>query len=597
MSFVIRIGGGAGQGMASAADILSKLVMEIGYHVYSSKDYASQIRGGHNYHNIRCSKLPVFADIDEIDFLLAFDQLTLKQHSDKITSKGTIILDDKIPNEEIEILKSKNKNHLIVPLKEIEEKLGQKNIHNAIFLGVIVKNLGLDFTILENTIKDYFTKKPKLAEKLILAAKEGFDFAKEIMKIPVFPKLLNKKFLNGNDAICAGALKANLTFLAQYPMTPASSILHTLAKEAITNENLMVIQPEDEIAAINFALGASSVGRRAMTATSGGGFALMVESLGLSSMAEVPLVIVEGQRPGPATGLPTKNGQGDLKFVLSAAPGDFPKVVIAPGNVEDCYTETKRAFYLAEKYQLPAIILTDKQICESFQTVDLQKIENDFVFEYDKRINIIDKIDKRKNENSGDDNVDNNCLNQDGLYKRYAPGNLICPLVGTENGIFTFAGDEHDEVGYITEDPKIAKVMNERRMQKLELIRKELPIPKIIGAENANLTVVSWGSNNGAIIEAIEKINKEMNESNQVKVNFLPIKFMCPFHEKEIKLILEKCKNLMLVEANYSGQLGSLIREKTGTDIVDKFLRYDGTVFTVNDIYNKLKEILTKKGL
>jgi len=572
-SLALRVGGEAGWGIASAADIFSLIAIKLGYNVFASKDYASQIRGGHNYHTVRISKQPVLADVDKVNILLALDQRTFDLHLKSVIKEGIILVDEKVK------LEQKDNRIVLIPLKQTEEKLKEKNIHNAVFLGATAKCLGIEFDVLKEVIARYFKDKPNLIEKITLAAKEGFNAVKTITNLPAVSKSnqllqLRPEFLTGNDTISKGALKAGLTFLAQYPMTPATGILHYLSQEAITNKKLTIVQPEDEIAAINFAVGASAAGARAMTATSGGGFSLMVETYGLAGMAEIPLVIIEGQRPGPATGLPTKTGQGDLKFVLSAAPGDFPRVIIAPGDIGECYTETKRAFYLAEKYQLPVMVLVDKHLCESFQNINLSEIEKEFVFDYDKRINIIEKIGDKE-------------LNQDKIYRRYADGNLSRPLPGNPQGIFTYAGDEHNEVGYITEDAEIAKKMNERRMGKLDLIKKELPVVKLIGSKDADVTVVSWGSNKGVIIEALGKLNKEGK-----KINFLPIKFMCPFQD-EIKTILEKIKQekklLVLVEANYSGQLGSLIREKTGIEIKDKFLRYDGKVFTVDDIYNKLK--------
>ncbi|MFH1828003.1 MAG: 2-oxoacid:acceptor oxidoreductase subunit alpha [Nanoarchaeota archaeon] len=567
-SFVLKVGGEAGWGIASAADIFAKVCINLGYHVFSSKDYASQIKGGHNYHTIRVSKKPIYADVDDVNMLLALDNKTLEEHNDKVVSQGIILHDDKVNLD----YKSYDQNCILVPLKKIEEKLQVKNIHNAVFLGVTIKCLGLELEVLNKVINEYFNKKPELKELLLEAAKEGYDAVEKSIDFPILNEESNLEFLNGNDAITLGALKSKLNFHAQYPMTPVSGILHNLAKESVSNENLVVIQPEDEIAAINMALGASYAGARAMTATSGGGFALMVESLGLAGMAEIPLVVIEGQRPGPSTGLPTKTDQGDLKFVLSAGSGDFPKIIIAPGDIEECYTETKRAFYLAEKYQLPAIVLVDKHLTESFKTIDIENTEKEFVFDYDKRINILNE-------------VENSDLNDDGLFKRYSGNDLRRTIPGTKDGVYTCAGDEHNEVGEITEDKDIRKMMMQRRMGKLELVKKELPILQIIGPKNTDLTVVSWGSNKGAVFEAIEKMNLESK-----KVNYLHIKFMVPFNKEEVKEVLTQAKRLLLVENNYSGQLGQLIREKTGIEIKDKILRYDGRAFTVDDIYNELKK-------
>ncbi|MBU1112033.1 MAG: 2-oxoacid:acceptor oxidoreductase subunit alpha, partial [Nanoarchaeota archaeon] len=549
-SLILRVGGEAGWGIATASNLFCQLALKLGYKIFSSKDYASQIKGGHNYHTVRISSDNVGADLDHIDILLALDKTTFEKHESKVNADGIIVYSDQIEIEN----KKEGINYVPLNITEIQEQVGNKNVLNAIFFGAAIKCLGLSEENLEVTIKEYFQKKPELGEILLKAAKLTYQSVNEIAdyRLEIIDKKENLTILSGNDAITKGALKAGLNFHAQYPMTPVSAILHNLAKEAATNENLTVIQPEDEIAAINMAIGASYAGSRAMTATSGGGFALMVESLGLAAMAEVPLVVIEGQRPGPATGLPTKTEQGDLKFVLNSGTGDFPHVVIAPGTVEECYTETKRAFYLAEKYQLPVIVLVDKNMAESFKTVNLEAEEEKFSFDYDKRINIVNEVQSSE-------------LNSDGLYKRYTPGNMNTTLPGTENGIYTCAGDEHDEVGEITEDPEIRKAMMERRMVKLKLVAKELseqePL-KLIGPENADLTVVSWGSNYGAICEAIDKLNAKGK-----KVNFVNIKFMLPFQTEEVKEILKKSKKLVLIENNYSAQLGSLIREKTGIEI------------------------------
>ena len=578
-SYTIRIGGEAGWGIASAADIIALLFIKLNNHVFSSKEYMSQIKKGHNFHTIRISKQRIHADINRVDLLLALDQTTLEKHYNNLPENGIILHDDKV---KINPEQLKNINLIQIPLTKIEEKLKEKNIHNAVFLGALVKVLGIDCSILRKIIKGRFMGKESLTSKLLLAAKEGYDNVDKVKTFSIDEERINEdnldnpNFLTGNKAISKGALKAGLTFHVQYPMTPVSGILHNLAKEAVKNKDLAIVQPEDEIAGINFALGGSYAGKRAMTATSGGGFALMVESLGLAGCAEIPLVIIEGQRPGPSTGLPTKTEQGDLKFVLSAGTGDFPQVVIAPGTVEECYTETKRAFFLAEKYQVPVIVLVDKHLTESSKTFSLNEEEQNFTFDYQKRINITTQVDSSK-------------LNSDGLFKRYAENETQRTIPGTINGIYTCAGDEHDEVGEITEDRTIRNQMMQRRMGKLSQVKEELPSPKLIGPEDADLTVVSWGSNYGAIIEAMELLNSENK-----KVNFLPVKYMFPFLSEKIKMILGKASNIVLVENNYSAQLASLIREKTGIEIKDKILRFDGRTFTVDDVYNQIKEKMNK---
>jgi 2-oxoglutarate/2-oxoacid ferredoxin oxidoreductase subunit alpha len=571
--YVIRVGGEAGWGIASAADILAKIFINLGYNIFSSKDYSSQIKAGHNYHTINISKHSIRADYQQVDLLLALDKVTIETHQDSLNENAIVLF-----KEGTEFEKKEGINYISIPLAKIEKELEQKNVRNAAFLGTAIKVLGIDYQKLELVLEEYFLKKEQLKEILKKAAFKGYELAEKEEKSNV-PEIKNDndqtEFITGNDAIVKGALEAGLTFHAQYPMTPVSGVLHSLAKEATNNPNLTVIQPEDEIATINFALGASYAGAKAMTATSGGGFALMVESLGLAGMAEVPLVIIEGQRPGPATGLPTKTEQGDLKFVLSAGTGDFPGIVIAPSDIEESYNETKRAFQLAEKYQLPVIVLVDKHLTESFKNINFNEIPNKFDHDFSKTINIIQDVDEKN-------------LNKDGLFKRYQDKKLLRTLPGTVNGIYTCAGDEHDEVGYITENYDIRVKMMQRRMQKLELIEKELPDNEVIGPQEADLTIISWGSNKGAIIEALEKVNSEEGK----KVNFLNIRFMLPFKTKQVKEILEKSKELLLIEANYTAQLASLIAEQTGIKIKNKFLRYDGRTSTIDETYQEIKKWL-----
>lgn len=569
--FVIRIGGEAGWGLATAAEIISNLFLKSGYHIFSSKDYCSQIKGGHNYHTIRISSSPVSADVMKVDLLLALDKETIRQHEKYVSQDGTILFDDQ---NELEEKYQNDSRFIAIKIGEIKKELQSENVLNALFLGAAIKILGLDFILLKEEMESEFKHKPELKENLLSAAEKSFELAEAKKKFPLLPTKNSFQIVSGNDAVCRGALKAGLNFHVQYPMTPVSGILHYLAKESQNNPFLQVFQMEDEIAVINVALGASYTGARAMVATSGGGFSLMVESLSLAGMAEIPLVIVEGQRPGPATGMPTKTGQEDLKFVLSAGAGEFPRLVIVPGDVEECYTETKRAFYLAEKYQLPAIIMMDKHLAESYKATDLVAEEKNFTFDYNSRINILSQV--REED-----------LNSEGMFKRYDNDNLLRTLPGTEKGCFTCAGDEHDEVGGITEDPQVRIKMMQRRMGKLSLVRKELPPPKIIGPEEADLTVVSWGSNKGAITEAVGKLTVQSK-----RINVLMIKYLHPFQKEEILGILNHSKKLVLVETNYSGQLGEVIKEQTGIEIKNKILRYDGNTFTVDEMYTELKRWL-----
>lgn len=574
-SFVFRIGGEAGWGLAATADLLARVFTRLGYHIFSSKEYSSLIKGGHNYHDVRIADHPIGSNLDRIDFLIAFNQETLEKHQSCLKKGGIIFYDQKI-----QLLPDKNLSdyfYISLPISRIESGLQDKGLANTILLGAVARTFGIEFSVLSETIAEFFKEKDSQIPRNQAAARKGYEAVspgKIIFKNMKLSRPLT--LLSGNEAVVHGALSAGLNFHAQYPMTPVSGILHFLAHEAAKNSGkdqnkLTVIQPEDEIAGINMALGASFAGARSMVATSGGGFALMVEALSLAGMTELPLVVIEGQRPGPSTGVPTKTEQGDLKFVLSAGTGDFPRIVIAPGDIEECYTETKRAFYLVEKYQLPAIILIDKHLAESFKTINLDDEKKKLKIDFSKHYGLI--------ENVKDSEI------KDGMFTRYADQKYQRTLPGTIRGMYTAAGDEHDETGSITEDQELRKAMMQRRMQKISLIEKELPKQDIFGFKDADILVVSWGSNKEAILEAIERLKAEKKQ-----LKFLSLRYLLPFKDGEVCDELKNAKKLILVENNYSAQLASLIREKTGIEIKDKILRYDGKTFTADEIYSELKK-------
>jgi 2-oxoglutarate ferredoxin oxidoreductase subunit alpha len=597
---VIRIGGAAGQGIATAAEIVALFSVKCGLNVFSSKDYCSQIKGGHNFHDVRISDQEVKGDSGRVDILIAFDLLTVDKHKSFLEKNGIVIGGEELRANET-LIKELNKiKFFSAKTKEIEKNLNQRNLSNAVLLGSLARVLGWKKELFLETIKDYFGPKVDLGKIFAKAAGASYDSTEQLSE---YSKLfseertrkligtVNKELWSGNEAVVKAALKAGLKFHAQYPMTPVSAILHELAKEAVKNKSVVVMQPEDEIAGINMALGASYAGARAMTATSGGGFALMVEGLSLAGMAEIPLVIILGQRPGPATGLPTKTEQGDLDFAAYAGTGDFPRVVIAPGTIAEAYNETLRGFYLAEKYQVPVIILVDKHLAESIKTVELENLNKKesegekLAYELSRRINILSKI-----------NVSQ--LSPDGMFKRYNLGKLEDSLAravpGTVNGEYTCAGDEHDETGEITEDYEIRKKMMERRMGKLKLIEKEFPSLKVKEIERAEILVIGWGSNKGVIEEAVERLNFGMKK----KIGFLPVKYMIPFQEEMTKTInkaIRSGKKIIIVENNYSGQLEKLLKvQGIITESWKRIRRNDGKSYIVEEMEKELSKAVGK---
>jgi 2-oxoglutarate ferredoxin oxidoreductase subunit alpha len=376
--------------------------------------------------------------------------------------------------------------------------------------------------------------------------------------------------LSGNEAICLGAIKAGCKFFAAYPMTPINSIISFFAAKAEELE-MIYFQPEDEICGINAAIGASFAGVRSMVATSGGGFSLMVESYGLAGMTETPLVIIEGQRPGPSTGLPTWTSQGDLRFVLHASQDDFPRIVLAPGDQEECFWLTIEAFNLADKYQTPVVILTDKYLAESYKSVDYFDESN---IKIDR--GLIMSLQQQKKE-----------------YQRYKitdSGISPRPFVGREALTFIANSDEHNEFGFSDEDAEIRKKMMEKRMRKLITCQNEIPDPKIYGDLKSKILLISWGSSKGPVLEA-QKILKENNISTKfLHLNFinpLPINFLNNFFAS-----LNKEDKVLIIEQNIAGQLAGLIREKTGFFIDNHLLKYDGRPFFPEEIVKKVKEII-----
>ncbi|MDP2930016.1 MAG: 2-oxoacid:acceptor oxidoreductase subunit alpha [bacterium] len=571
--FTLKIGGEAGQGIASSGLIFGKLALRSGYFVFDTNEYPSLIRGGHNTYATRVSEEKVFSQSNKIDILIALDQNTVDFHQDELSPGSIIILNsEKYSNP----VSSDKVNVFLIPLIKLAKDAGGSEVMmNNVALGAAVFFLKADFGILESVIRDVFASaKPEMIDLNIKSAKAGFNFAKEnfaTVKVPFSLERMNnieQLFLTGNDAFCLGAVKAGCKFFAAYPMTPINSIIAYFAAKA-KELGMVYFQPEDEIAAVNSAIGSASTGVRSMTATSGGGFSLMVEALGMAGMTETPIVIINGQRPGPSSGLPTWTGQGDLKFVLSAGQDDFPRIVLAPGDVEECFWMATEAFNLADKYQVPVIILTDKYLSESRQSVA--------VFDESKV-----KIDRGLLLSEKDQQND---------FKRYAfTRNGISPraIVGRQGPKgFLINSYEHDESGFSTEDPKIRTAMMEKRMKKLETIEKEMPKPLVYGDKKANFLFIGWGSTKGPVLEA-----QKILEDEGFKTKFLFLNYLNPFPKEEVASVIKSSKKVLLIEQNAVGQLGDLIEQKTGLEIKERFLKYDGRPFNPEEIVEKVSKII-----
>ena len=567
--FRLSIGGQAGQGIKATGLLLAKIATRLGKHVYTYSEFPSLIKGGHNLIQVSISKEQVFAPSKSTDFWITLDQNTLNVHLAEFQDSCSIIFDEEKNYDFTRI--NKKANLFPIPLSKLSKDAGGSQImSNTVALGVAIALLGADLQIFKDLLLDEFGSKGEETVKVNqLAAQNGYTYALEHFaekkKNILFKEdvVEQKIVVNANDAVALGAIAAGLQFAAIYPMSPISNILHILASNQ-EKFGFIYKQPEDEIAAINMAIGASLAGARSMTATSGGGFGLMVEGLGLAAMTETPIVVIDGMRPGPATGLPTWSGQGDLRFVLHAHQGDFPRIVLAAGDPLEAFYLTMQAFNLADKYQTPVIVLIDKNICEHDQSMPFFDTAN-----Y--------AIDQGKFTTEKEAEFERYKLSADGISLRSIPG----------SGNFFIANSyEHATIGYDSEEIKDINSQMSKRMTKLvTCAANEDTSPKLYGPQNADVTIVSWGSNKGSILQALKDFPN---------VNYLHLTWMSPFPDKAVRAVLEKCKYIINLECNYSAALAGLIKEKTGIEITDNFLKYDGRPFFPEEINEKLKSVLQK---
>lgn len=578
-----KIGGAAGQGVKSSGIIFAKTCTRGGLYAFGYTEYPSLIKGGHNTYQVRVEEEPTGCIIKKINMLIALNKETIILHKEELATGAAIIYDpDKTTINEEEYGRPDIK-FIKVPAHKLltEEKLSPI-MENQVFLGASIALLEYDFEILASVIRDEFKDKGEKIEKEdVLAARKGYEYVKQNYNTTEYEHKLKptgkqkKVFITGNEAIALGAIQGGLTFYSAYPMTPASSILHTLAKEQ-QKYRIVVKQTEDEISAINMAIGAATAGARAMTGTSGGGFALMNEGYSLAAMTETPLVIVEAMRGGPATGIPTWTEQSDLKFILNAGHGDFPRFVLAPGTPAEAYEMTQEALNIAEKYQTPVIIISDKHLSESHWAHDPEEF---------KKIPII-RDERATNEelkelaSKGIRFKRYSLETETGVSKRTIPGQH-------KNGIYLANSDEHDEYGYSTEDPEIRNKMMEKRLRKIEAYKKEMPPIPEYGEEEYELLLICWGSTKEATIQATKWLNNEGIKTKTIHINRIS-----PFPKEQVKEKINKAKKTLNIEQNATAQMAQVIREQTGIEIKEHLLRYDGRPIMPEDILEKAKEIM-----
>jgi len=626
------IGGPQGSGVDSAANIFAKTCAKEGFHIFGKREFYSNIKGEHSYFTIRISEKPVNSHLEDVNMLVSFDAETVFRHADKVSPNGVIIYDsslaetvlEEVPTIDFEANKrigkllqdsglSQKLNGMLdlarsrgctvygLPYYEMIEAVGRNlddpklsklsRVVNVMAISASLSLLGIKKDMLISAIKDVFGSKPKLLSSNIEAAEYAYSYintkfdAKNI-KCKITPKAVLKDYvlISGSQAAAIGKILGGCRLQTYYPITPASDESEFLESNQIINQvdgkrgSIIVVQTEDEIAAITMAIGAALTGVRTATATSGPGFSLMAEALGWAGMNEVPLVVTMYQRAGPSTGLPTRHEQGDLLFTINAGHGDFPKIVLASGDIEEAFYDSIKAFNFAELYQLPVIHLLDKAISSSIQTS--KRFSNELKIE---RGRFKRDIDKDPSPGTA------------GHFRRFkledSPISTRVPL-GTENAIFWNTGDEHTEEGHISEDPENRNKMMDKRMKKLELALEKIAEDDKAACynfdSNTKNVVISWGSTKGAILEALEKLTEEGS-----KLGFIQVRLLHPFPTGTIKKFLTNARLIIDVEMNYSSQLGSLVQQYTGREIDFKIVKYNGRPMSTTEIYIALKAILS----
>ncbi len=565
----VVIGGEAGQGISRSGMLLGKTMMRGGFFAYGAIDYPSLIRGGHNFYTIRASSRKIHALTESSDLLIALNKDTLLKHQDRINPGGGIIYDEK-DNITDEDLKRDDLTYYPVPMSEIVEDLGgPKIMRNTVALGSAAALVGLDIEILKNVLAETFEGREKIISMNLEAIQKGWETVIEF-NYGFQCRLENgerpeRMWLTGNEAVALGAHAAGCNFYAAYPMTPASAVLHYFAGHDEESDSV-VVQTESEISAMCMTVGASYAGVRAMTSTSGGGFCLMTEALSMAAIQENPVVIMLGQRPGPSTGLATYSAQSDLLFAIYGAHGEFQRIVLAPSDVEECFYQTAEAFNLAERFQIPVIILTDKEIIESHETVDKFNAS---------------KVDIMRGyylkEWSGDEYLRYK-FTEDGVSPRVVPG--------TPNAVVLANSNEHVERGFVTSSAEPTIAMVDKRFRKEEHIKKAIeklsPI-KSYGSKTPQVTIVGWGSTKGPALEAINLLKAE-----GLNAQYVQIRIMEPFPEGLESYLKGKT---VLFENNRTAELGKLIKMNTGHVFDDIGLRYDGRPITPLEIIAKVKEV------
>jgi 2-oxoglutarate ferredoxin oxidoreductase subunit alpha len=567
-SLSIKIGGEAGQGVQSVSAMLARILQRLGLYVFACQDKESRIRGGHNFIHLAAGPQPLYAPHKNLDLLVCLDRSSIELHSEEVGEKGLVLYDEGIVTDAPD-----GENFFGLRLGDIaKEMTGSTIMANSVAVGAAVAWAHVEFDVLADQLKSYFAAKgDKVVTQNIAAAKAGYKQADGRLKKSRFKlELPHGKtetiLIQGAHAIALGAIAAGCSFISAYPMSPATAILEYFFTHR-EDLGLVAVQAEDEIAAINMAIGASFAGVRAMTSTSGGGFSLMVEGLGLAGMTETPVVIVNAQRPGPSTGLPTRTEQGDLEFVIHASQGEFPRAVLTPGTAGQAFWAMVRAFNLAERYHIPVIVLVDQYLCDSIWT------EKPFAL--------------------GDVKIDRGPMHEPGAgkpaeYRRYELNTerAVVPRAfpGSPGALVYADSDEHDEFGRITEDAVMRKSQVTRRMIKHSHLKEEAQPPAFERSKKCEELIVCWGTTLGAAQAAVE-----LRRRSGADCCLLHIEQAWPLATNEIIEAMGLAKRSVCVELNATGQMAHLIQAETGLSFDRSILKYDGRPFLPEELAEELE--------
>jgi 2-oxoglutarate ferredoxin oxidoreductase subunit alpha len=583
-NLIVGIGGAAGDGVASAGNTLALAAARQGQGVYAYNSYQSVIRGGHSWLRLRVSAHKPLNHGDQIDGLIALNQDTLDRHLQELGPQGVALFNSAKVKPSYEPPKGVQLCPLPVP--ELAPSYKELPVmQNTVAVGAMIQLMGLDFAGLESVIGTTFAKKPKVVASNVVAAKAGFEYAaKHFQPMPrtLTPSDQKWALVTGNEVLAMSAAMADCKFYCAYPMSPASGVLHWMAAHG-TKLGICVRQVEDEISVINMTIGANHGGVRGMCATSGGGFALMTEAIGMAGIMETPVVAINVMRAGPSTGVPTKTEQGDLNQMLGASQGDFPRIIAAPLSIPDCFDTIQQAFQLADRYQCPILVVSDLLLSEGNETVDPAVFER------------VLPIERGEVILPGDNGASHHANGEPYLrYKNTESGISPRAVPGVPGHLYVAATDEHDEDGVLLSDvytdPVRRQKMVDKRVRKMNTVLAHLPPPLFSGPADAEVTLVGWGSTWGVLAEAVERLNRE-----GVAVNHLQVRYLLPFQVQEVQKILGRSRRIIIVENNQSGQFARHLRGETGIAANGHIRKYDGEPFEPKHIVASVKDILNGK--